>query len=94
MVTKSLDNISKKESNPEELEQVFLSIKNLKENRFINSRFQIKERLGIGGFGVVFKGYDTLLKKDIALKFLSPKVTENERKFLFIQVVAGSNMGL
>lgn len=51
----------------------------------INKRFEIKEKLGAGGFGKVFKAFDTLLKKDVALKFLDPAIVKDEKKFLRVK---------
>lgn len=36
--------------------------------RVIAGRFQIKSKIGSGSFGTIFKGYDTKLKKDVAIK--------------------------
>ena len=37
--------------------------------------FTVHERLGSGGAGVVFRGRDTLLARDVAIKFLAPSVS-------------------
>jgi TolB-like protein len=34
--------------------------------------FVVQERLGSGGSGVVHRGHDTMLQRDVAMKFLSP----------------------
>jgi serine/threonine-protein kinase len=36
----------------------------------LNSRYEIKEILGQGGMGSVFRAYDTVVKRDVALKTL------------------------
>ncbi|MEM9479586.1 MAG: protein kinase [Verrucomicrobiota bacterium] len=46
----------------------------------MSNRYEIKEKIGQGGVGAVFKAFDTQLKRDVALKRLTPDVTEGEVK--------------
>lgn len=57
----------------------------LKAGTVINGRYRIEKKLGEGGGGIVFRVTDTLLKTQLALKFLNPVLTADERKFLRVK---------
>ena len=45
----------------------------------IGGKFRIDRLLGMGGMGTVYAATDTLAQSSVALKILSPELTENER---------------
>lgn len=48
----------------------------------ISNRYRLETRIGTGGFGVVFDAYDKEENKRVAIKVLSPAVSEDKRALL------------
>ena len=67
------------------LELAYLNLVKLKPGTIINERYRLEKLIGQGGFGIVFAALDQTLSSRVVLKFLNPRLTGNERKFLRVQ---------
>ena len=45
--------------------------------RYIGRRYRIDALIGIGGMGAVFRGYDTSVDREVAIKILRPELTDS-----------------
>ncbi|MEW6367192.1 MAG: serine/threonine-protein kinase [Acidobacteriota bacterium] len=57
----------------------------LRAGAILNDRYRVESRIGEGGFGVVFEATDLTLKSRVALKFLNPSRTSDERRFVRVR---------
>jgi tetratricopeptide (TPR) repeat protein/predicted Ser/Thr protein kinase len=67
------------------LELAYLNLVKLKPGTVVNERYRLEKLIGQGGFGIVFEALDVMLNAWVAVKFLNPTLTGNEKKFLRVQ---------
>lgn len=46
-------------------------------DELLAGRYKLKHSLGSGGFGTVYLGFDTILERDVAIKFIKPEFAGN-----------------
>lgn len=56
-----------------------VNLENLPAGHIIDERYEVKEKLGQGGFGAVYRAYDKKMKVDKALKII-PEAISNDRR--------------
>jgi tRNA A-37 threonylcarbamoyl transferase component Bud32/tetratricopeptide (TPR) repeat protein len=71
------------ESGP--LDLAYLNLVKLKPGTVVNERYRLEKLIGQGGFGIVFEAFDLTLGSRVAVKFLNPKLTGNQKKFLRVK---------
>jgi serine/threonine-protein kinase len=59
-----------------------LNLENLEEGHIIDNRYEIKEKLGQGGFGAVYRVFDKDMNIDKALKVI-PEAIINDKEAMF-----------
>jgi serine/threonine-protein kinase len=62
--------------------------------QLIGGRYRLLERLGIGGMSVVWRGYDEVLGRDVAVKVLAPRLAgdQNFRQRLRVEAQAAGRL--
>ncbi len=56
-----------------------VNLENLPAGHIIDERYEVKEKLGQGGFGAVYRAYDRKMKVDKALKVIPEAITNDLR---------------
>ena len=59
-----------------------LNLENLPEDHIIDERYEIKEKVGQGGFGAVYRVYDKNMNIDKALKII-PEAVSSDKEAMF-----------
>ena len=67
------------------LELTYLNLVRTKPGTVINGRYRLDKLIGQGGFGIVFEAVDLTLNSRLAVKFINPRLTRNEQKFLRVK---------
>jgi HEAT repeat protein len=65
-------------ANPQVAPKESVDLNNLTEGQVIGSRYKVQRELGRGGFGVVLLVEDLMVHEEIALKVISPHLTQDE----------------
>ncbi|MEO8276081.1 MAG: serine/threonine-protein kinase [Thermoanaerobaculia bacterium] len=53
-------------------------------------KYQVLEKIGTGGFGVVYKAYDPFIKRNVAIKTCTSEETETRERFMREAEIAGN----
>ncbi len=53
-------------------------------------KYQVLEKIGVGGFGVVYKAYDPFIKRAVAIKTCTAEDTETRERFMREAEIAGN----
>ncbi|MEO8195182.1 MAG: serine/threonine-protein kinase [Thermoanaerobaculia bacterium] len=53
-------------------------------------KYQVLEKIGVGGFGVVYKAYDPFIKRPVAIKTCTSEDTETRERFMREAEIAGN----
>ena len=65
---------------------------NQEEKRLIQNKYEIVSRIKQGGFGIVYKGYDHVFEKDVAIKAIEPSLLR-EAKYIDLFLEEAKNAG-
>lgn len=58
-------------------------------SKVISGRYELLEKIGVGGMAVVYKAKDRLLNRAVAIKILKPEFTKDAK---FIRISDGNLM--
>ncbi|MEO7795438.1 MAG: protein kinase [Thermoanaerobaculia bacterium] len=53
-------------------------------------KYQVLEKIGVGGFGVVYKAYDPFIKRAVAIKTCTSEETDTRERFMREAEIAGN----